>query len=197
MSPFGARSSYVVARTINVEVAMREKGVVWISRELARDWQTKTKTSDATDVDQPGAVPKTATIAPGSTVQSECTVELESMVFSQGGHLMSKKKVQASKKAHSRAARRVIKRCTSPLRSRNLSLPVSSSPSTASLLGRVRFSGRASGTSIASRASFTPSLLAPTNQSFYVHPLLLARYGRVLLSSCAIADLPCRPMSLC
>jgi len=45
------------------------------------------------DVDgQPKDVPKTATLAPGSTLQPKRTVDLESMAFSQGGHLMSNKK---------------------------------------------------------------------------------------------------------
>jgi pre-mRNA-splicing helicase BRR2 len=80
---------------VNVEVAMREKGVGWILRDLAGDRQAKAPT-DAMDVDdqvkQPEAVPKTATLAPGSTVQPKRTVDLESMAFSQGGHLMSNKK---------------------------------------------------------------------------------------------------------
>jgi pre-mRNA-splicing helicase BRR2 len=79
---------------VNVEVAMREKGVGWILRELAGDRQAKTR-SDGMDVDeqkQVEAVPKTATLAPGSTVQPKRTVDLEGMAFSQGGHLMSNKK---------------------------------------------------------------------------------------------------------
>jgi hypothetical protein len=36
-------------------------------------------------------VPKTATLAPGSVVQPKKTVDLESMIFSQGGRLMSNK----------------------------------------------------------------------------------------------------------
>ena len=54
---------------VNVEVAMREKGVGWILRELAGDRQKKKTHDDAMDVDKLVAVPKTATIAPGSTVQ--------------------------------------------------------------------------------------------------------------------------------
>jgi len=80
---------------VNVEVAMREKGVGWIVRELAGDRNAKAYSSDAMDVD--GAkpeVPKTATLAPGSTVQPKRTVDLESMAFSQGGHLMANKKVK-------------------------------------------------------------------------------------------------------
>jgi pre-mRNA-splicing helicase BRR2 len=80
---------------VNVEVAMREKGVGWILRELSGDRRAKAP-SDAMDVDsqvkQPEAVPKTATLVPGSTVQPKRTVDLESMAFSQGGHLMSNKK---------------------------------------------------------------------------------------------------------
>ncbi|KAJ7046921.1 putative RNA helicase [Mycena alexandri] len=80
---------------VNVEVAMREKGVGWILRELAGDRQaTKAKPTDAMDVDDDSQrnVPKTATLAPGSILQPKRTVDLESMAFSQGGHLMSNKK---------------------------------------------------------------------------------------------------------
>ncbi|KII91381.1 hypothetical protein PLICRDRAFT_135522 [Plicaturopsis crispa FD-325 SS-3] len=80
---------------VNVEVAMREKGVGWILRELSGDRQARTR-ADAMDVDEQVKhsenVPKTATLAPGSTVQPKRTVDLESMAFSQGGHLMSNKK---------------------------------------------------------------------------------------------------------
>ncbi|PFH47664.1 hypothetical protein AMATHDRAFT_77103 [Amanita thiersii Skay4041] len=77
---------------VNVEVAMREKGVGWILRDLAGDRQAKVRT-DAMDVDEPKQeVPKTATLAPGSTLQPKRTLDLESMMFSQGGHLMSNKK---------------------------------------------------------------------------------------------------------
>lgn len=83
---------------VNVEVAMREKGVGWILRELAGDRgaSKRAPAGDAMDVDAVEAnkqVPKTATLAPGSTVQPKRTVDLESMAFSQGGHLMSNKKV--------------------------------------------------------------------------------------------------------
>jgi pre-mRNA-splicing helicase BRR2 len=44
------------------------------------------------DVDKPAVVPKTATLAPSSTVQPKRAVDRESMAFSQGGHLMSNKK---------------------------------------------------------------------------------------------------------
>lgn len=77
---------------VNVEVAMREKGVGWILRELAGDRQVKAAT-EAMDVDEvKPEVPKTATLAPGTTLQPKRTLDLESMMFSQGGHLMSNKK---------------------------------------------------------------------------------------------------------
>ncbi|KAJ7271901.1 Sec63 Brl domain-containing protein [Mycena haematopus] len=91
---------------VNVEVAMREKGVGWILRELAGDRQaTKAKPSDAMDVDDEGQrnVPKTATLAPGSTLQPKRTVDLESMAFSQGGHLMSNKKCKLPEGSFKRA----------------------------------------------------------------------------------------------
>ncbi|THG98887.1 hypothetical protein EW026_g3361 [Hermanssonia centrifuga] len=80
---------------VNIEVAMREKGLGWILRELAGDRKTKTRGADDMDVDEKPAaqtVPKTATLAPGSTVQPKKMVDLEGMAFSQGGHLMSNKK---------------------------------------------------------------------------------------------------------
>ncbi|CAK5277379.1 unnamed protein product [Mycena citricolor] len=90
---------------VNVEVAMREKGVGWILRELAGDrTSTKTRALDAMDVDdEKRAVPKTATLAPGSTLQPKRTVDLESMAFSQGGHLMSNKKCKLPEGSFKRA----------------------------------------------------------------------------------------------
>ncbi|KAJ3476926.1 hypothetical protein NLI96_g10818 [Meripilus lineatus] len=72
---------------VNVEVAMREKGLGWIIRELTGDRKAKARTDDAMDVDSKPreSVPKTATLAPGSTVQPKRTVDLEGMAFSQGG----------------------------------------------------------------------------------------------------------------
>ncbi|KAK7020512.1 putative ATP dependent RNA helicase [Favolaschia claudopus] len=91
---------------VNVEVAMREKGVGWILRELAGDRQAaKAKPSDAMEVDDESKrnVPKTATLAPGSTLQPKRTVDLESMAFSQGGHLMSNKKCKLPEGSFKRA----------------------------------------------------------------------------------------------
>ncbi|KXN91384.1 hypothetical protein AN958_00907 [Leucoagaricus sp. SymC.cos] len=88
---------------VNIEVAMREKGVGWILRELVGDKQTK-KESDAMDVDETKPeVPKTATLAPGSTVQPKHVLDLESMAFSQGGHLMSNKKCKLPEGSFKRA----------------------------------------------------------------------------------------------
>jgi pre-mRNA-splicing helicase BRR2 len=78
---------------VNVNVTMREKGVGWILRELARDKQAKGAESDAMDINEAKPqVPKTGTLAPGSTVQPKHVIGLEGMAFSQGGHLMSNKK---------------------------------------------------------------------------------------------------------
>ncbi|KAI0938351.1 hypothetical protein AcW1_001903 [Taiwanofungus camphoratus] len=90
---------------VNVEVAMREKGLGWILRELAGDRKAKART-DAMDVDEKPKVeqvPKTATLAPGSTVQPKRTVDLEGMAFSQGGHLMSNKKCKLPEGSFKRA----------------------------------------------------------------------------------------------
>ena len=91
---------------VNVEVAMREKGLGWILRELAGDRQAKARTEDAMDVDEQAKsaqVPKTATLAPGSVVQPKRTVDLEGMAFSQGGHLMSNKTTKLPQGSFKRA----------------------------------------------------------------------------------------------
>ncbi|THH28522.1 hypothetical protein EUX98_g5677 [Antrodiella citrinella] len=90
---------------VNVEVAMREKGLGWILRELSGDRKGKSRATDPMDVDEKPAaeVPKTATLAPGSTVQPKRTVDLESMAFSQGGHLMSNKKCKLPEGSFKRA----------------------------------------------------------------------------------------------
>lgn len=80
---------------VNVEVAMRERGLGWILRELAGDRQAMaTKNGEEMDVVEPQQVkiPNTGTIPPGSTIQPKRAVDLEAMAFSQGGHLMSNKK---------------------------------------------------------------------------------------------------------
>ncbi|CAL1708453.1 unnamed protein product [Somion occarium] len=90
---------------VNVEVAMREKGLGWIIRELAGDRKTKARAPEAMDVDEKPLVevPKTATLAPGSTVQPKKMVDLESMAFSQGAHLMSNKKCKLPEGSFKRA----------------------------------------------------------------------------------------------
>jgi len=80
---------------VNIEVAMCEKGLGWILRELASDCQAKSSTNvNAMDVDKPAVVPKTATLMPGSTLQPERTANLESMAFSQGGTFNVEQEVQ-------------------------------------------------------------------------------------------------------
>jgi pre-mRNA-splicing helicase BRR2 len=91
---------------VDVEVAMREKGLGWILRELAGDRQAKSHAEDAMDVDdqaKTAQVPKTATLAPGSVVQPKKTLDLESMIFSQGGHLMSNKTTKLPQGSFKRA----------------------------------------------------------------------------------------------
>jgi pre-mRNA-splicing helicase BRR2 len=78
-------------KQFNVEVAMREKGVGWILWELVGDWQVKAQ-PDAMDVDKKPEVLKTTMLTLGSMLQPKHTVDLKSMVFSQGRHLMSNKK---------------------------------------------------------------------------------------------------------
>ena len=91
---------------VDVEVAMREKGLGWILRELAGDRQAKAHAEDAMDVDEQAKsaqVPKTATLAPGSVVQLKKTVDLESTIFSQGGRLMSNKTTKLPQGSFKRA----------------------------------------------------------------------------------------------
>ena len=96
-----------VDERVNVEVAMREKGVGWILRELAGDRKARGGADgNAMDIDEKSPikeVPKTGTVAPGSTVQPKGTVDLEGMAFSQGGHLMSNKKCKLPEGSFKRA----------------------------------------------------------------------------------------------
>ncbi|KAI0280130.1 Sec63-domain-containing protein [Russula aff. rugulosa BPL654] len=84
---------------VDVEVAMREKGLGWILRELAGDRQAKAMRT----MPWTAQVPKTATLAPGSVVQPKKTLDLESMIFSQGGHLMSNKTTKLPQGSFKRA----------------------------------------------------------------------------------------------
>jgi pre-mRNA-splicing helicase BRR2 len=90
---------------VNVEVAMRERGVGWILKALAGERQAKVagaEDDDMMDVDEsdaksPSKKPTTATkptLAPttAANTQPKKILDLESMAFSQGGHLMSNKK---------------------------------------------------------------------------------------------------------
>ncbi|EPQ30981.1 uncharacterized protein PFL1_01170 [Pseudozyma flocculosa PF-1] len=91
---------------VNVEVAMREKGVGWILKAL-RGADASSGKAGATAAPA-GLVPidlddakqrarkltSRATIAPGSTAQPRRGVDLEAMAFSQGGHLNTNAKVR-------------------------------------------------------------------------------------------------------
>lgn len=75
---------------MDVEVAMREKGVGYILKELSST-SSASKGASGMDLDEADA-PKKANIAPGSLVQPRNTVDLESMIFTAGARLMSNKK---------------------------------------------------------------------------------------------------------
>lgn len=80
---------------MDLEVTMREKGVGWILRELKGEKPKQEGGDVAMEIDQSKqAVPNKATLAPGSTVAPKRVVDLDSMAFSAGGHLMSNKKVK-------------------------------------------------------------------------------------------------------
>ena len=72
----------------DVEVAMREKGAGWILRELRGD--RKVVAEKATET----SIPAKATLAPGSVAQPRRVIDIDSLIFSEGGHLMSRKKVK-------------------------------------------------------------------------------------------------------
>ena len=72
----------------DVEVAMREKGAGWILRELRGDRTRAGKQTDDT------VIPAKATLAPGSVAQPRRVIDIDSLIFSEGGHLMSRKKVK-------------------------------------------------------------------------------------------------------
>lgn len=72
----------------DVEVAMREKGVGWILREL-RGIAKKPEHASVSVT-----IPKTATIQPGTIAQPRKTIDIDSLIFSEGGHLLTAKKVR-------------------------------------------------------------------------------------------------------
>ncbi|KAJ1033874.1 hypothetical protein NDA16_000082 [Ustilago loliicola] len=91
---------------VNVQVAMREKGVAWILKALQGDATKATASANGkaanglTPIDLEDAQRRTkrltsrATIAPGSTAQPRQAVDLEAMAFTQGGHLNTNAKVR-------------------------------------------------------------------------------------------------------
>lgn len=70
----------------DVEVAMREKGVGWILRAL--------RGGQALDTPAAPSVPTKANIQPGTVAQPRKVIDIDSLIFSEGGHLMSRKKVK-------------------------------------------------------------------------------------------------------
>jgi pre-mRNA-splicing helicase BRR2 len=92
----------------DVEVAMREKGVGWIIRSLAgdrADQGRKNADGDITMSHALNAVPTKATLAPGSVARPQRTVDIDSLIFQQGGHLMSNKKVKLPPGSFKRAGK--------------------------------------------------------------------------------------------
>ncbi len=79
---------------LSIEVAMREKGVGWILRELSGDRTRPARGSeDVMDVDPLNGQVSLYSKLPPQGSQPRQTVDLEGMAFSQGGRLMSNKKV--------------------------------------------------------------------------------------------------------
>ena len=84
----------------DVEVAMREKGVGWILRQLRGDRK------QAAEAEQPqAAIPTKATLAPGSVARPQKIIDIDSLIFSEGGHLMSRKKVKLPEGSFKRQAK--------------------------------------------------------------------------------------------
>ena len=92
---------------VNVQVAMREKGVAWILKALQGDAANngasangKAMKNGIAPIDLEDAQRKAkrltsrATITPGSTAQPRRGVDLEAMAFTQGGHLNTNAKVR-------------------------------------------------------------------------------------------------------
>lgn len=81
---------------VDVEVAMREKGVGWILKELRGAAGAAARADDSMDVDSTvikPAGPSKGTLKPGEAAPPpRKTLDLEAMSFAQGGRLMSNKK---------------------------------------------------------------------------------------------------------
>jgi len=74
----------------DVEVAMREKGAGWILRELKGARKAQAADDAAAEV----TVPTKANIAPGTIAKPRQVIDIDSLIFTEGGHLMSRKKVK-------------------------------------------------------------------------------------------------------
>ncbi|PWN50035.1 Sec63-domain-containing protein [Violaceomyces palustris] len=86
---------------VNVEVAMREKGVGWILRALQGGQSKQGGAANGlipmdldSEKERIKKMTSRATIAPGSTAKPRRGVDLEAMAFSQGGHLNTNAKVR-------------------------------------------------------------------------------------------------------
>lgn len=82
------------AERLNLEVAMREKGVSWILKELHGDRTKPSALSEPMDIDaHVGSDGQKAVLKAQTAAPALKSVDLEGMAFTQGGHLMSNKKV--------------------------------------------------------------------------------------------------------
>ena len=81
---------------MDVEVAMRERNAGWILKRLAGDAAKPALAADELEEAKRQAhrLTSRATLAPGSTAAPRLTLDLESMAFSEGGHLNSNPKVR-------------------------------------------------------------------------------------------------------
>ena len=82
----------------DVEVAMREKGVGYILRQLrggaALDSSSGAAGSFSASAAQAPAVPTKANIQPGTIAAPRKVIDIDSLIFTEGSHLMSRKKVK-------------------------------------------------------------------------------------------------------
>jgi hypothetical protein len=137
---------------------------------LAGDKEAKAE-SNTMDVGEAKLeVPTAATLAPGSTVQPKRIFDLESMAFSQGGHLMSSQKCKLLEGSfkHSKKGYEGI-HVLAPK-----SKPIPTAGSLLFLFGRARHSPSLA--LILCGANSSLWLLVPMSLSFFVHPLVLERY---------------------
>jgi pre-mRNA-splicing helicase BRR2 len=78
----------------DVEVAMREKGLGWLLRALAGDRSRLTETVPSRPQAGRSTIESAAVTSSELNSRSQRTVDIEGLIFAQGGHLMSNKKVK-------------------------------------------------------------------------------------------------------